>query len=123
MARCELRIPADAENIRLARLVASAAARRAGLDPENVEDVRSAVSEAVTRAVLRQGRSRVTSAVELWITDAPDAFRVEVMDRAADSPAEGEDELAMAVIHGLTPQVEVGARPDDGQVLRMTWTR
>lgn len=123
MARCELRIPADAESIRLARLVASAAARRAGLDLESVEDVRSAVSEAVTRAVLRHGRSRITSAVELRITDRRDTFRVEVLDRAGETPTEGEDELAMAVIHGLTPQVEVTPLPDEGQVLRMTWAR
>ena len=123
MARCELRIPADAESIRLARLVASAAARRAGLDLESVEDVRSAVSEAVTRAVLRHGRSRITSAVELRITDGRDIFRVEVLDRAGESSTVGEDELAMAVIHGLTPQVEVTPLPDEGQVLRMTWAR
>jgi anti-sigma regulatory factor (Ser/Thr protein kinase) len=123
MARCELRIPADPENIRLARLVASAAARRAGLEPESVEDVRSAASEAVTRAVLRHGRSRSTSPVELWITDGPGTFRMEVLDRAGEVLVEGEDELAMAVIHGLTPQVEVGALPDEGQILRMTWPR
>lgn len=57
MADTELHIPLDVQYIGLARLVVCAAARQAGMSDERVEDLRIAVSEATTNAVLAQRRT------------------------------------------------------------------
>ena len=78
MPRATLSIPAAAEHVRTARLVAVAAARRAGLDEEAVDDVRLAVGETAARAVVRSGEA--TTDVELVLRDEGDRFVVEVLD-------------------------------------------
>lgn len=109
-----LSLPPAAENVRTARLVAVAAARRAGLDEEVVDDVRLAVGELVARAVLRHERAGVDDDVELRLVDAGDCFEIVVTDRAGDDghldqDGSGEDEVALALVRALAP--EAGLTP------------
>lgn len=115
MATSTLRIPADTEQVRLARLVATAAARRAGCDEQTVDDVRLAVGEAVARAVVR---SAPGTEVEVRLIDEPDGFGVEVQDTATEDTDEG---FAMAVITGLVPEAATTAVPQGGQILSLRW--
>ncbi|MFN8184902.1 MAG: ATP-binding protein [Candidatus Nanopelagicales bacterium] len=119
MSACSLRIPADSAQVRVARLVAAAAARRCGLSEDDVDDVRLAVGEAVGRAVVRHERAGVVSGVDVRMVDTDHAFAIEVRDSgAADDPG-----MAMAVIRGLVPETEVIWPAEGGQVLRMSWSR
>jgi anti-sigma regulatory factor (Ser/Thr protein kinase) len=119
MAACSLRIPADSAQVRVARLVATAAARRCGLTEDDVDDVRLAVGEAVGRAVVRHERAGAAAGVDVRIVDSDRDFVIEVRDSgAADDPG-----MAMAVIRALVPGTEVTWPPEGGQVLRMSWSR
>lgn len=53
MPVASLRLPATPDQVRTARLVAAAAARRSGVPEEQLDEVRLAVGEATARAVLR----------------------------------------------------------------------
>lgn len=50
----ELELPRDAQYVGLARLAVTTAARQAGMDAARVEDLRLAVSEATTNAMMGQ---------------------------------------------------------------------
>lgn len=114
MATSTLRIPADTEQVRVARLVAGSAARRAGVEEDEIEDVRLAVGEAVGRAVLKHVDNHLTAPVMVEFIDAEDTFVVIVRDEVAEG---GDDEsFATAVISGLVPS----ARFSDKSV-EMTW--
>jgi anti-sigma regulatory factor (Ser/Thr protein kinase) len=54
----ELHLPPDARYVGIARLLMTVAARQAGMDDERVEDLKIAVSEAVTNAILHAFRDR-----------------------------------------------------------------
>lgn len=121
MATCSLTIPPDTVQVRLARLVACAAARRLGVDEQEVDEVRLAVGEAVGRAVVRHQRARRTEPVTVRIVDDAQTLAVDVVDTVA-GPDDGDFGLAMAVIAGLVPGAEESASPDGGTVLRMSWS-
>lgn len=120
MAVCTLSIPPDTEQVRVARLVACAAARRSGLPEPQIDDVRLAVGEAVGRAVVRQQRAGRPDPVSVRLIDDERRFVVEVGDTAAIGP--DDSPLAMDLITGLVPLVELDDGVDSGQVVRMQWT-
>jgi anti-sigma regulatory factor (Ser/Thr protein kinase) len=141
MATVELRFSAQPEHVRTARLVAAAVARRAGVDEAVLDEVRLAVGEACSRAVNRHRSHGITSPVKVALTEEDKTFSIEVGDgvpdsgsssggvpearpgadgHALDDPAEGEDEMGLAVISGLVDDVKVTAGADGG-VIRMTW--
>lgn len=114
MSTSTLRIPVDTEQVRVARLVAGTAARLAGVDPEDIEDVRLAVGEAVGRAVMRHLDEQVSTPVIIEFRDDADSFAVVVNDEATgDGP---DNAFAMAVITGLVPGAQLS-----GQTVSMTW--
>jgi anti-sigma regulatory factor (Ser/Thr protein kinase) len=109
-----LRIPSDTEQVRVARLVAGTAARMAGVDADEIEDVRLAVGEAVGRAVLRHLDQQVQAPVVIEFCEDDESFAVLVYDEANDT---GEDNgFAMAVITGLVPVAVLS-----GRTVSMTW--
>ncbi len=109
-----LRIPPDTVQVRVARLVAGTAARVAGVDADDIEDVRLAVGEAVGRAVLRHLDQQVQAPVVIEFRDDETSFAVVVNDEA---PEGGSDNgFAMAVIAGLVPTAELS-----GRAVSMTW--
>ncbi|WP_328385439.1 ATP-binding protein [Streptomyces sp. NBC_00400] len=137
MATVELRFSALPEHVRTARLVAAAVARRAGVDEAVLDEVRLAVGEACSRAVGLHESHDIAEPVRVLLIEDEKKFSIEVGDGvsgdsgtsgargdepegAADSDAEGEDEMGLAVISGLVDDVEVTAGKDGG-LIRMTW--
>ncbi|MFI1157495.1 ATP-binding protein [Streptomyces sioyaensis] len=135
MATVELRFSALPEHVRTARLVAAAVARRAGVDEAVLDEVRLAVGEACSRAVGLHESHDINSPVRVLLIEDEKKFSIEVGDGvngdsgahgtdqaegAAESDAEGEDEMGLAVISGLVDDVEVTTGKDGGMI-RMTW--
>jgi anti-sigma regulatory factor (Ser/Thr protein kinase) len=107
-----LSIPPSVEHVRTARLVAVAAARRAGLTDEAVDDVRLAVGEIVARAVLRHGAADLDAAIDVVVSD-DDGFRVEVHDGTDPDRPDEDDGIALALVRSLVPEVSA----DGGRIL------
>ena len=80
MATVEVSFTALPAHVRTARLVALAVARRAGVDEQQLDEVRLAVGEACSRAVGVHQSHAPASAVVMRLTDAQDRFVVEVVD-------------------------------------------
>jgi anti-sigma regulatory factor (Ser/Thr protein kinase) len=120
MPESSLTIPPRTDHVRIARMVACAAARRLGLHDEEVDEVRLAVGEAVGRAVQRHTRAASEKPVTMRMVEEPPGLRVEVTDAALDA-ADEDSGLAMAVITGLVPDAHLSPAPGGGQVLSMSW--
>ncbi len=115
MPTASLVIPATAEHVRTARLVAVAAARRAGFDEVELDDVRLAVGEVVTRAVLARPESPADTAdageLALALRDDGHVFEVEVDAGAAaaalSSAPDHDGDVSIALVRAIVPDVRV----------------
>jgi len=135
-------------HVRTARLVATAVARRSGVDEALLDEVRLAVGEACSRAVEAHQEHCPAEPVRVALTGTDGRFEVVVTDTAVqhngaapgaganggsetpgDEPADaaGEParqavpaELGLAVIEGLADDVEI-ARTKAGLSIRMSW--
>jgi anti-sigma regulatory factor (Ser/Thr protein kinase) len=131
-------------HVRTARLVATAVARRSGVDEALLDEVRLAVGEACSRAVEAHQEHCPAEPVRVALTGTNGRFEVVVTDTAVqhngatangasevpgDEPAgaAGEPaqqavpaELGLAVIEGLADDVEI-ARTKAGLSIRMSW--
>ncbi len=138
VATVELRFSALPSHVRTARLVATAVARRSGVDEAVLDEVRLAVGEACSRAVHLHRRHCPDRPVMVTLFDDDKVFRVAVADEApaSDEDEQGFDDLTesadleldavppgvgLAVISGLVDDVAVEAGPAGGLVVRMTW--
>jgi serine/threonine-protein kinase RsbW len=103
-----LRIPSRPEYVLLARLVVSQVGQMAGFGPEDVYDLKLAVTEAATN-VIRHARVDhfdieyrvMPRAVEITVTDAGDGFDVDSSLRGPD----GQGGFGLAVIDNLVDEV------------------
>ena len=113
----ELRLPPDVQYVGLARLVVTVAARQAGMSDERVEDLKIAVSEATTNAIVAHQHAREDEPVVLLFGATPDeAFGVTVVDTGPgfDPIPDGsggrdwteEGGLGVTIIRGLADEVE-----------------
>ena len=116
-----LEIPSSAEYILLGRLVVSCAGQLAGFGPEDVYDLKLAVTEAATNVVRHaevgsfQIKYRVLQgAVEVTVTDAGGGFDV---GELPGKPGE-HGGFGLTVIRGLVDEVSVDSTPD-GTHLKM----
>ena len=129
MAVVELLLPALPAHVRTARLVGVAAARRAGLRDDLVDELRLAVGEACARAVGLQARHEPGERVSVTVTDDVLGLSVSVRDYGpaagpavddltsgmlADSPplddggdGEVDPDVSLALLVGLVDEVEV----------------
>ncbi len=128
MAVVELLLPALPAHVRTARLVGVAAARRAGLRDDLVDELRLAVGEACARAVGLQARHEPGERVSVTVTDDVLGLSVSVRDYGPaagpavddltsgmldDSPplddgdGEVDPDVALALLVGLVDEVEV----------------
>ena len=140
MALVELLLSPLPSHVRTARLVAVAAARRAGLDDERVDELRLAVGEACSRAVGLHARHAPDVPVRLTVADDVSGLTLTVADAGPaagpvpDDPAEGmladephpdldglgDPDVALAVLHGLVDDVTVKTEPG-ATVVTMRW--
>ncbi|MFN8168330.1 MAG: ATP-binding protein [Candidatus Nanopelagicales bacterium] len=118
MPAATLSIPPSVEHVRTARLVAVAAARRASLDEETVDDVRLAVGEAVARAVLRHGAAELADPIDVVVRDDGRSFEVEVCDASDPSVPDEDSGVALALVEAIVPEV----RAEGGAVV-LAWPR
>lgn len=117
-----LRVGGSPENVRTARLVAAAVARREGLPEDRVDEVRIAVGEAVTWAMHTAG----DHVVELSLGPGEagtGTFVVRVAGGLSPTPDEdgsigsGSDGLALALLRGLADRVVI-----TGETTVLTWS-
>jgi serine/threonine-protein kinase RsbW len=147
MATVELSFTALPAHVRTARLVATAVARRSGVDESLLDEVRLAVGEACSRAVEGHQLYCPGEPVRLALTDLAGRFQVEVTDNCAPgtrwpggpvrpggAEATGRDfdgsgpgagasfpaALGIAVIESLADDVEI-SETAAGTSIRMSW--
>jgi anti-sigma regulatory factor (Ser/Thr protein kinase) len=93
-------------HVRTARLVATAVARRSGVDEALLDEVRLAVGEACSRAVEAHRRHCPGEPVRIELTDLGERFEVVVTDAAPPDAVPGED----GIVHVM--DAAVPARSD-----------
>lgn len=122
MGTASLSIPPVAEQVRLARLVAGAAARRSGVDEEVLDEVRLAVGEACALAVIKHQDSALAADIRIELTDHADRFSVRIFDQIPDSSKspDYDETMALALISSLAPESAVEPS-GPGTVIEMAW--
>ena len=116
-----LEIPSRSEYVLLARLVVSCSGQLAGFGPEDVYDLKLAVTEAATNAIrhaavdsFRIEYKSQPGAVEVTVTDAGGGFDTE----ANYSNPGGHGGFGLAVIRSLVDEVSLEST-NSGTRLRM----
>jgi serine/threonine-protein kinase RsbW len=141
MATVEVSFTPLPAHVRTARLVATAVARRSGVDEALLDEVRLAVGEACSRAVEAHRLHCPAEPVRLALTDSGGRFEVEVTDTGATPGLSGAGEpagggpggpeaeltqaglgpsLGLAVIAGLADDVQISETPG-GVSIKMSW--
>ena len=138
MALVELTLAPLPAHVRTARLVGVAAARRAGLEDELVDELRLALGEACSRAVGLHVRHARDLPVRVTVSDEPGGLTITVTDQGPaagpvpedakgdifDAAGELEDavdpDVALAVLSGLVDDYGVEAGPG-GTVVTLRW--
>jgi anti-sigma regulatory factor (Ser/Thr protein kinase) len=122
-------------HVRTARLIATAVARRGGVEETLLDEVRLAVGEACSRAVEAHQQQCPAEPVRVELRDCADRFEVVVTDRVPnDDPAgsasegissdlaelNGDLNLGFAVIAGLADDVDISST-SSGVEITMSW--
>jgi anti-sigma regulatory factor (Ser/Thr protein kinase) len=129
----ELQLSARPHHVRTARLVGVAAARRAGLPDELVDELRWALGEACSRAVALHAAHAPDIPVRVLVREDAGGLTVEVVDRGPEGlPSDGEapedlfegeqvdPRVSLAVLDGLVDDVEISAT-GNGTTVRLRW--
>lgn len=130
MQDVELHLPPDVVYVGLARLVVTAAARRSGMDPARVEDLKIAVSEATTNAIRAHQEVEVAQPVVIAFGSHDGRFTVTIQDAGPGfrPPAPSDTEprdwteeggFGVTVIRGLADEVDFV--PGDGTEVHITF--
>jgi anti-sigma regulatory factor (Ser/Thr protein kinase) len=139
MATVEVAFTPLPAHVRTARLVATAVARRSGVEESLLDEVRLAVGEAASRAVEAHRRHCPAEPIRIEMSDLGEKFEVVVRD-AVPGPANAgpsanangrttatQDNgvsfpagFGLAVISGLADDVRISAT-GSGVSVRMTW--
>ena len=100
MATVEVTFTPLPAHVRTARLVATAVARRSGVDESLLDEVRLAVGEACSRAVEAHRRHCPAEPVRIEMTDQDQRFVVTVSDHAPTAPVRSAAPATDNGIHG-----------------------
>jgi anti-sigma regulatory factor (Ser/Thr protein kinase) len=108
------------------RLVVATAARRVGLDEEQIEDLKVAVSEACALSIHSMRAAGLAEPVEVDLFEGEGRFGIEIRDRApADGragtePTDGIEDRAfgLALVSALVAGVESSPRTGGGHATR-----
>jgi anti-sigma regulatory factor (Ser/Thr protein kinase) len=120
----QLTLPARPENIALVRHVLGSLANCLRLEPELVEDVRLAATEACTN-VVRHAYEHERGTMELLITPLDHGLRIVVADRGrgiGPSPDTRGPGLGLPLIAALADSLHVDQAPGAGSRVTMTFT-
>lgn len=125
-----LEIPAKSENVGLARLAAATFASHLDFTLEEIEEIKVAVSEAVSNAVIHgypggEGRVRLTARrvgqeLELVVEDW--GVGIEDLERARQPAYSSDPErmgLGFVFMQSFTDHLEVVSRPGEGTRVKM----
>ncbi len=141
MPTASLDISPRPELVRIARLMSVSLARRSGLPEQLLDEVRVAVGEAVSRAVLVNAKRAGDEPVRLTFVEDERGYHVVVHDAGdagsvpdldADLPDLDEASfdgstlpagLELALVAGMADQVDVEAHAAGGTLVRLHWTR
>ncbi len=117
-----LRIPSRSEYALIARLVVAQVGQAAGFGPEDVYDLKLAVTEAVTNVI----RHAAVDSFEIEYRASPEVVEITVMDAGGGFEAEesshepGHDGgFGLAVIRSLVDEVILDSASGDGTRLKM----
>ncbi len=108
MATVEVTFTPLPAHVRTARLVATAVARRSGVDESLLDEVRLAVGEACSRAVEAHRRHCPAEPVRIEMTDQDQRFVVTVSDHAPTAPARSATPATDNGIHDGAGQDHAG---------------
>src|SRR6201997_186594 len=114
MATVEMSFTPLPAHVRTARLVATAVARRSGVDEDLLDEVRLAVGEACSRAVEAHRLHCPGEPVRIALTDQGGRFEVEVTDTGTPQG------FGLAVIAELADDVQI-SETSAGTSIRMSW--
>lgn len=120
MATATLTIPPQAEQVRTARLVTTAAARRCGVSEDRIDEIRLAVGEVIARSVLRQQRAGLPNPVVVDITDDDELFTVRIQEATELGFADDDGGLALSVARALAFECDV-VQLGSGCEIRLVW--
>ena len=126
MATVEVTFTPLPAHVRTARLVATAVARRSGVDESLLDEVRLAVGEACSRAVEAHRKHCPGQPIRVALTDDGERFEVVVTDAAPADADAGSPDAAAAVAapaggNGTASGVAPGAGSagKDGVILQL----
>ena len=133
MATVELALSPLPYHVRTARLVGVAAARRAGLADELVDELRLAIGEACSRAVALHAAHAPDEPVRIVVRDDLGGLTVDVIDCGPASPPVSEDDpeelfgdeeidprVSLAVLAGLVDELEI-TPSESGTTVSLRW--
>lgn len=132
MGVVELEIPSKSAYVGVARLAIAAVARSAGLDEELVDDVKIAVSEACTNALLNNSDAGTDAPVSISWTEHPDRVVIEVADRGAVYDFTGLDpsdsqqmrlSMSAALLGSIVDETDFTPREGGGMCARLAIRR
>lgn len=131
-SRLVLDVPPDPDQVRTARLFVAAVARHFAVDEERIEDVKVAVSEAVTNSIKAHREAGIADPVRVTVLEKDGELRVSVVDAgpgfnapepvtgsAPATPAAGlfEGSLGLELIRSLFPDLSIERNPDRGMTV------
>ena len=115
MAVVEITIPPRSVYVGVVRLAVASLARQAGFDEDKVDDLRIAVSEACTNAVLAHEEAGTSDLVLVRWADESDRLVIDVEGTVALPPGEEEDShgfssrsvLSQALLESLVDETQL----------------
>ncbi|HJR44843.1 MAG TPA: ATP-binding protein [Actinomycetota bacterium] len=129
----EIAIPPGSAYVGIVRLAVGSLARSAGFDEERVDEIRIAVSEACTNAVLTNDEAGSAEAIAISWREESDHIVVEVGDRGASpeqQPSAADSQgfaprlvMSVALLRELVDDLSFDPRPGGGTLTRLTFSR
>jgi serine/threonine-protein kinase RsbW len=133
MPTVDLEIPSRTPYVGVARLAVASLGRRAGLDEDSVDDLKIAVSEACTNAVMSNETAQVEAPVMVSWIEEPGHVVIEVGDRGAVYDAEANSAvdsqgfssrmvMSVALLRSLVDECTFVPRDGGGMITRLALT-
>lgn len=135
MVVVEIEVPPRSAYVGVVRLATTSLARTAGFDEEIVDDLKIAVSEACTNAVLSNREAATDEPIAVTWQQEDGRVEIEVGDRGSTWDPDGEpgpDDsqetstrlvLSMALLRSLVDKCDVAPRDGGGMSTRLTINR